>query len=211
MDIYNFMTRTYYDDDSEEEFRNECIQRLKLERLDKINKHKAEKRKENPKSYIFYVYHEAMLQPDSKNCETCNSLNKDERSKAHNNYEYEENEGRKRLMDIDVYIRQRFTINIKPKTRDLFNNEEGVSRLAELCAKTFLDDESSDTEDDDLSELDQEESIEYTNESLLVCFDEETIERDAYEYFKKYDIHETFVGCIRTCMGDWENDEHFRK
>jgi hypothetical protein len=210
MSFYDFMTRNYYDDDSEEEFRNDSMRRVKLERQYKINKHKAEKRKEKPESYVFYVYHKAMLQPDSNNCETCNSLNKNERLKAHNNYEYEENEGRKRLMDIDVYIRQRFTVNIKPKTRELFNNEEGVSRLAELCANTFLDDESSDTEDE-FSELDQEEHIEYTDESLLVCFDEETIERDCYEYFKKYDIHETSVGCVRTCMGDWENDEHFRK
>ena len=39
---------------------------------------------------------------------------------------------------------------------------------------------------------------------IKVYFDEENIERDAYEYFKQNNIHETSIGYVRTCLGEWE-------
>ena len=209
MNIFNIMSKfDYYD--SDEEFRDECIKEEKMRIQTKINKHKAEKKNEKTETYVFYVYHEAMLQPDTKNCEACNILDENERLEAHENYIYEDyNEARRKLFNTDVSVRQKFIVNIKPTTRKLFN-EEGLDKLAELCTDTIIDNKNSDS-DDELSELDNEETIEYTNESLLVYFDEENIERDAYEYFKQNNMHETSVGYVRTCMGEWEKDEHFRK
>ena len=210
MNFYDFMIN-HYDDDSEEEFRDECNRIEELKRQEKINKHKAEKRNEKTETYVFYVYHEAMLQPDTKNCEACLLLNENERLEAHDNYIYEDyNEARRKLFNTDVSVRQKFIVNIKPTTRKLFNDEEGANKFAELCTDTIIDNAISDS-DDELSELDYEETIEYTNESLLVYFDEENIERDAYEYFKQNNMHETSIGYVRTCMGEWEKDEHFRK
>ena len=152
-----------------------------------------------------------MLQPDTKNCEACLLLNENERLETHDNYIYEDyNEARRKLFNTDVSVRQKFIVNIKPTTRKLFNDEEGANKFAELCTDTIIDNPFTDS-DDELSELDNEETIEYTNESLLVYFDEENIEKDAYEYFKQHKIHETSVGYVRTCLGEWEKDEHFRK
>ena len=197
-----------YDDDSDEEFRKECIRDEKMRIQTKINKLNAEKRHEKTETYVFYVYHEALLQPDSNDCEACNILNENERLEAHDNYIYgDNNEARQKLFNTDVSVRQKFIVNIKPTTRKLFNDEKGVSifgvdRLAEICTDTIIDNRNSEL-DDEPSELDNDETIEYTNESVLVYFDEENIERDAYEYFKENNMHETSVGYMRTCMGEW--------
>jgi len=214
MDFYKFMINNYDDDDSDdsrEKFRKECEKDEKMRIQTKINKLNAEKRHEKTETYVFYVYHEALLQPVSDDCEACLLLNENERLEAHDNYMYgDNNEARQKLFNTDISVRQKFIVHIKPTTRTLFNDGEGVNRLADLCTDTIIDNENSEL-DDDPSELDNEESIEYTEESLLVYFDEENIERDAYEYFKKNNMHETSVGYMSTCTGEWEKDEHFRK
>ena len=88
MNFYDFMINNY-DDDSDENFRNEYIKEENMRIQTKINKHKAEKAHEKTETYIFYVYHEAMLQPDLNDCEACNILNENERLDAHDYYIYE--------------------------------------------------------------------------------------------------------------------------
>ena len=192
-----------YDEDSEEDIRDRWIKEDNMRNLQKVNKHKAEKRNEKTETYIFYVYHEAMLDPNFNDCETCNSLNENDRLKAHNHYIYEDNEARQKLLNADICVRQQYIVNIKPTTRKLFNDEKGLYRFAELCTDTTLDTKFSES-DDLLLELDNEETIKYTNENSLVYFDEEDIKSDAYEYFKKNNIHETVIGYIRTCIGEWK-------
>ena len=53
MNVYDFMINNYLYYDSDEEFRDECNRTLKLERQDKINKHKEEKRNENSNIHAF--------------------------------------------------------------------------------------------------------------------------------------------------------------
>ncbi len=202
MNFYDFMNSNY-DDDSDEEFREKCIRDEKMRLQEKNNKFKAEKINEKTETYVFYVYHEALLQPVSDDCEACLLLNENERLEAHDNYMYgDNNEARQKLFNTDVSVRQKFIVNIKPTTRTLFNDEKGVDRLAEICTDTIIDNRNSEL-DDEPSELDNDETIEYTEESLLVYFDEENIERDAYEYFKENNMHETSVGYMSTCTGEW--------
>ena len=202
MNVYGFQV-TNFDDVSEEDYRNKWMKEEKMRIQTKINKLKAEKKNEKTETYVFYVYHEAMLQPEINDCEACNILDENERLKVHETYIYENNEAKQKLFDIDVDVRQKYIVNIKPTTRKLFNDEEGANRFAELCTDTIINNANSKT-DDKLTELDNDETIEYANESLLVYFDEENIEKDAYEYFKQNNIHETSVGYERTCLGKWE-------
>ena len=204
MNVYGFQV-TNFDDVSEEDYRNKWMKEEKMRIQTKINKLKAEKRNEKTETYVFYVYHEAMLQPEINDCEACNILDENERLKVHETYIYENNEAKQKLFDIDVDVRQKYIVNIKPTTRKLFNDEEGANRFAEICTDTIINNANS-IADDKLSELDNDETIEYANENLLVYFDEEDIERNAYEYFKQNNIHETYIGYVRTCLGKWEKE-----
>lgn len=201
MNVYGFQVNNY--DDSDEDYRNKWMKEEKMRIQTKINKLKAEKRNEKTETYVFYVYHDAILQPEINDCETCNILDENDRLKAHETYIYENNEAKQKLFNTDVSIKQKYIVNIKPTTRKLFNDEEGANRFAELCTDTIINNANS-KPDDKLTELDNDETIEYANESLLVYFDEENIEKDAYEYFKQNNIHETSVGYERTCLGKWE-------
>ncbi len=203
MEFFDFMTNTY-DEDSEEDIRNKWTKEDNMRKLQKINKHKAEKKNEKIETYVFYVYHEAMLEPDFNDCQACNNLNDNDRLEAHNYYIYKDNEARQKLLNADICVRQQYIVNIKPTTRKLFNDEAGLYRFANLCTDTTLDKKFSES-DDQLLELDNEETIKYTNENSLIYFDEENnIKSDAYEYFKKNNIHETSIGYIRTCIGEWK-------
>ena len=99
-------------------------------------------------------------------------------------------------IDKNFYSRQKFIANIYPKTRQKYDNQDGIYKLANLCL--WDDDEDIDLEDDEI--------IEDASDDAYVCFDENGKEISAKEYLETNNINLNFIGEGSTEFGQWHQE-----
>lgn len=152
---------------------------------------------EDAEWYVFYCYYTAILEEDEDNCVACEDLppseNGEDAPDEHYDYNHLDCDA---LNNVAVFIRKKFCAQLKPNTRVKCNNLDGLYALADLCSW-------NEWNSNEYGKLADYEYVEDAYDSLLVCYDENEVEMDAYNYFRTYGIHMSLSGASEIAFAEW--------
>lgn len=155
--------------------------------------------------YAFYIYHDAEFDNNDDNCMACDELANNDTPEEdiypiHNDYDETIDEA---MYNIKCYSRQKFIAHLKESTYERLTSvsidmDTVLFALANMSLWGSIDEEAG------LNELSEDEIIEDASDDMYVCYvNDDGVERDMIQYFKKHQVHLNIIGSGCSSHGEW--------